>query len=176
MGQVQIADQELSAGSSDVREVCGEDNPRRGTSTGAARLGAALADLVDKHRLPGDLDPCSTCGLKKGTLPNIAGQTMIDAMNVLAGTDGDAFGCHHGMDDGQPTRACVNWLIATRASRGEVLAAIQSVVIPPNDDPENDPVGTYVTKWAAEHDPERKLDSYQLARLWEKTGPHEIGD
>jgi hypothetical protein len=106
----------------------------------------------------------------------MAGQTMIDAMNVVAGIDGDAFGCHHGMDDGQPTRPCINWLIATRASRNEVLAAIQSVVIPPNDDPENDPVGVYVTAWAQQHDPDRKLDSYQLARLWEKTGPHDIGE
>lgn len=104
----------------------------------------------------------------------MAGQTMLDAMNVLARIDGDAFGCHHGLSESEPTRPCINWLIATRASKDEVLAAIQSVVIPPNDDPENDPVGTYAIKWAAEHDPERKLDSYQLARLWEKTGPHNV--
>lgn len=105
----------------------------------------------------------------------MAGQTMIDAMNVLAGVDGDAFGCHHGMTEGQPVKACINWQIAAeRASRDELFAAIKSVIIPPDDEPENDPVGQYVAKWAAEVDPEQKLDSYQLARLWEKTGPHHI--
>jgi hypothetical protein len=103
----------------------------------------------------------------------MAGQTMIDAMNVLAGVDGDAFGCHHGMEDGQPRKACINWQIAAeRASRDELLAAIQTVAMPMDDAPENDPVGQYVAKWAAEVDPERKMDAYQLARVWEKTGPH----
>jgi hypothetical protein len=106
----------------------------------------------------------------------MAGQTMIDAMNVLAGVDGDAFGCHHGMESGEPTRPCAMWMAARRAPFHELKAAIGSVLIPPNDAAENDPVGQYVTKWAAEHDPDHKLDSYQLARLWEKTGPHDIGD
>jgi hypothetical protein len=154
--------------------VADDDNPRRGTSTGAARLGAALADLAERHRRPGDPDPCSSCGLKKGTLANMAGQTMIDAMNVLAGIDGDVFGCHHGMKDREPTKACAGWLAARRASRDELLQAIGSVAIPNDDNPENDPVGVYVAAWAKQNDPEGKLDSYQLARLWEKTGPHEI--
>lgn len=150
------------------------DNPRCGTSTGAARLGAALADVATRHRRPGDPDPCGTCGLKKGTLPNMAGRTMIDAMHVLAGIDGDAFGCHHGMKEGEPTRPCAMWLAARRASRDELQAALGSVLIPLDDLPENDPVGVYVTTWADQHDPERKLDTYQLARLWERTGPHKI--
>jgi hypothetical protein len=107
----------------------------------------------------------------------MAGQTMIDAMNVLAQVDGDAFGCHHGLQEGEPTKPCINWLIAaSRASRDELLAAIQSaaVAIPPNDDPENDPVGVYVTAWAAKHDPDATMNAYQLARLWDKTGPHQI--
>lgn len=162
-------------GESSGFDINWEGNPRRGTSTGAARLGAALADLAEKHRQPGDPSPCATCGLKKGTLPNMAGQTMIDAMHVLVGNH-DAFCCHRGLtnDADEPTHICVNYLIATRASRDELLAAIKSVVIPPNDDPENDPVGQYVMKWAAEVDPDGKMDAYQLARLWEKTGPHNI--
>lgn len=104
----------------------------------------------------------------------MSGQTMIDAMNVLAGIDGDAFGCHHGMKEGQPIKACAQWHIAQRASRNELGDAIKAVIIPPNDEPENDPVGQYVAKWAAEVDPEMKMDGYQLARMWEKTGPHNI--
>jgi hypothetical protein len=43
----------------------------------------------------------------------MAGRTMLDAMNVLAGIDGDAFGCHHGMEDREPSRSCAGWLSAT---------------------------------------------------------------
>jgi hypothetical protein len=132
--------------------------------------------VADRHRRPDDTDPCASCGLKKGTLANMSGQTMIDAMNVLARVDGDAFGCHHGRTaDGQPRRACAQWYIARRASKDEVLAAIQSVALPVDDAPENDPVGQYVAKWAAEVDPDGTMDAYQLARIWEKTGPHNIG-
>jgi hypothetical protein len=134
----QAADQALPLGGGDLPQAAPkDDNPRRGTSTGAARLGAALADLAEKHRQPGDPDPCSSCGLKKGTLANMAGRTMIDAMNVLAGIDGDLFGCHHGMREGQPVKACINWHIAAeRASRDELLAAIQTVRMPADDAPE----------------------------------------
>lgn len=148
--------------------------PRRGTSTGAARLGAALAQLAAKHVQPGDPYPCGSCGLKEGTLPNMAGQTMIDAMRVLARIEGDAFGCHHGLHNGEPTRACARYVAALRAPFAELQAAIASVVVPPDDRPANDPVGVYVTAWAAQVDPDTAMDSYQLARAWERTGPHSI--
>jgi hypothetical protein len=100
---------------------------------------------------------------------------MVDAMNVLAGRH-DGFCCHRGLKDNseEPNYICTNYLLAKRASRDELLAAIQSVTIPTNDDPENDPVGQYVIRWANQVDPEGKLDGYKLARLWEKTGPHNI--
>lgn len=148
--------------------------PRRGTSTGAARLGAAMARLAAKHVQPGDPDPCATCGLKEGTLPNMAGQTMIDAMRVLARIEGDSFGCHHGLNNGEPTRICARYLAAARGPRSELLEAIASVAVPPDDRPANDPVGVYVTAWAERIDPDRELNAYQLARAWERTGPHSI--
>lgn len=141
-----------------------------GTSSLAAKLGAAMADLAEKYRRPDDPDPCLTCGLRKGTLANMNNRTMLDAMNVLLGLDGDCFGCHHGMDGDGPTRLCAQYVAARRASFDDLKAAFTGLL---DGNPEADQVAAYVTAWADQHDPDRKMDNYQLGRLWEKTGPHD---
>ena len=73
----------------DVKHTAEEVNRCGGTSALGAKLGARLANLADRHRLPDDPSPCSTCGLKRGTLANMNNRTMMDAMNVLLGLDGE---------------------------------------------------------------------------------------
>jgi hypothetical protein len=140
-----------------------------GTSGLAAKLGGAMADLAERHVQDGDPDPCLTCGLKRGTLANMNNGTMMDAMNVLLGLDGDAFGCHHGLVDGEPSKPCARWLAAKRATFDELKAALVGLL---DDRAKVDHVAEYVAAWLDRHDPGRSLDNYKLGRLWEKTGPH----
>ncbi len=148
----------------------GPDRPAR---HGAA-LGRALAKIAEAGRAasPEPLPPmCATCGLREGTMPNISAGTGIMALNCVLGIEKDAFACHHGMSDGEPTRLCAGYL-AARAAPFEIVRAIMADLSTEIDGFAGpDTIRADFDAWWAGVDPERTMDWYALARLFEKREP-----
>ena len=99
-------------------------------------------------------------------MPNEMAATGKVALDCVLGIDKDRFACHHGMKDGEPRRLCVGYIAAVLAPWSfttEVLAAVKrdlDAMTGPDD------IRAAFDAWHDEVDPERKLDDYQLARLY----------
>ena len=153
----------------------GNPDARGGPSAHGAMLGKALARIADAGaeviRRSGNCppEPCRCCAFREGTMPNMAAQTVSDALSCLL-TDSE-FGCHHGLDEsGEPTRRCAGYIRATFAPFDQMKAAIgdanqemASIV-----DGVLDPVRADYQAWLETADPENALDDYQRAALWER--------
>src|SRR5262249_37877034 len=109
---------------------------------------------------------CLTCAFREGCMTNKMAATGIVALNCVLGVDKDAFACHHGMRDGQPSRLCAGYLAAKHvpsSAAKELLSDIyQTLVTQGGPDTEREAFNA----WLDEVDPHRVMDDYQLARLY----------
>ena len=103
-------------------------------------------------------------------MPNQMAATAKTAMDCVLGIDRDRFACHHGMKDGQPKKICVGYVAARLAPFSfvkEVIATVHAELAEIEDDA-TDAVRVAFYAWVKEVDPDRRLNDYQLARLFEK--------
>lgn len=148
--------------------------PQKPSDHGAA-LGAVVSKLADAgYALRPDLpERCATCAFKPGVMPNQMASTLLDAYRCVLGIDTDAFACHHGMTEGQPTKLCGGYLAALAAPWTVVKAATEELKIKLDDISANpgrrDEVREAYDAWVAVADPEGRLNAYQLAREHLKT-------
>lgn len=128
-------------------------------------LGEALAAMVAAGGDPGPM--CATCAFRPGTIPNQSAGTGRLALNCALGIDQSPFACHHGMEDGQPTKLCAGYVAALAAPQDvksrllrELLHGIQDLNGAPDE------VERAFDEWLARIDPNREKDVYELARLY----------
>jgi hypothetical protein len=105
-------------------------------------------------------------------MTNMMPTTVLTAFNCSIGVDDSPFGCHHGMQDGRPTRKCAGWLAAQAADWPDVqrimaklkldLAAIEG---------EPDLVRAQFDEWVARVDPAGEMDAYDRGRRWLRDFP-----
>lgn len=134
-----------------------------------AILGDALALLAAAGRKDAPMEipeGCLTCAFRPGTLPNEMAATGKMALDCVLGIDPDRFACHHGMKDGRPQELCAGYIAALLAPWSftkEVVAAVHRDLgaLGGHDD-----VRAAFDTWYAEVDPAKKLNEYQLARLY----------
>jgi len=131
-------------------------------------LGDFLADLATRGQAidPEIPDPCATCAFIKGTAPNMTAGTGSMALDCTLGTDTDRFACHHGMQDGQPTKVCNGYLAAQRALRDE--STWQKIHPIKSDDP--DEIRAAFDVWYLEYQANGGSgdDIYKIARDYQK--------
>lgn len=139
-------------------------------SAHGAILGEALSDLAKAGRV-GIADfpeMCATCAFREGAMSNQMASTGKVALDCVLGIDADDFGCHHGMEDGKPTKLCAGFMAAKNAPFRVVLAAVQTVHTRLAALTETDEIRAAFDAWHAEVNPADKLDVYQLGRAYEK--------
>lgn len=124
-------------------------------------LGQALADVA---KAGGIGETCATCAFREDCMTNTMAATLSEALGCLI--SGEPFGCHHGMVDGQPTKACAGMEAARRAPFPIVQAALEAARVRMAALPAIDPVRASFDAWAAENDPDDSMDDYQRARRW----------
>lgn len=140
-----------------------------------AKLGAVIAEMarIGRETLPDLADNCLTCAFKEGTAPNQMAGTGLTAFKCAMGVDPDPFGCHHGMQDGSPTRLCAGYYAAQHAlktSYGRVKELILTCDLLSAGDGDDDDIRAQYDVWIEQVDPHGKLDVYQTARLWAAQG------
>ena len=135
-------------------------------------LGEALAEIATAGlRATGtDIEPCATCAFRRGTVPNMTAGTGMVALNTFLDIDTDDFACHHGMRDGQPTRVCAGYLLARQAPWAEVKATFAAMKGRLDAMEGPDEVRAAYDAWLEATDPERRMDVYQLARAFARSG------
>jgi hypothetical protein len=136
-----------------------------------ASLGAVLADLAEAGRAadPTVPEPCGTCAFRRGSMPNQMAGTGIVALNTILGIDTDDFACHHGMEDGEPTRLCAGYIAALLAPFSVTKEALIKLGSRLDDSSGPDEVRAAFDAWLAEVDPDGKMDVYQLGRAYART-------
>lgn len=94
-----------------------DNEDRERPSKHGAILGAGMVALAEAGRKHSpELPPmCATCAFDPNSMTNKMAGTLITAMNCVLGIDTDRFACHHGMDDGQPTKLCAGYIAAVLA-------------------------------------------------------------
>jgi hypothetical protein len=145
----------------------GEERP----SQHGAILGEALSDLTKAGAigLPELLDlRCATCAFREGTMPNQMAATGKVALDCVLGVDKDEFACHHGMKGDWPTKICAGYVAAKKAPFSVLKSTLATVAARLGNLPSDDAVRAKYDAWKAGHDPEGKLDVYQLARAYAK--------
>lgn len=138
-----------------------------------SRHGAILGEALSKVAKAGDDGimelACSTCAFKEGTVPNQTAGTGSLALNCVLGIDDAGFACHHGMKEDWPTKLCAGYVAAQNAS-WEVTKALIADVAPRLAAMEGpDQVRADYDAWLVLHDPDEKMDVYEIARLYAKT-------
>lgn len=147
-----------------------DDGPDRPSRHGVA-LGRALVRMAEAGRAASAApipDPCATCALRPGTLPNISAGTGLTALNCVLGIDSDAFACHHGMKEGWPTKLCSGYEAACAAPFEAVRTIMSDLCAELDGFTGPDTVRADYDAWWREADPEGRLDVYQLGRLFQK--------
>ncbi|KQM62394.1 MULTISPECIES: hypothetical protein [unclassified Sphingomonas] len=144
-----------------------EARERERPSQHGAILGETLIALEQAGRNAGEPlpDPCLTCAFRPG-MSNQQAATGIEALNCSIGGDPAPFGCHHGMQEGQPTRLCAGYLAAKRAPFGQMKALLGDLAVRLEAVGGDDPVRAAFDAWRHEVDPGQTMDDYQLARLY----------
>jgi hypothetical protein len=90
------------------------------------------------------------------------------ALNCVLDVDRDDFACHHGMADGWPTKLCAGYLAARSAPWETVKSIMFDLQAELASMGGPDEVRTAYDAWWSTVDPDRALDVYQLARLFER--------
>lgn len=145
-------------------------NMDRPTRHGAA-LGLALAAIADRGReVEDEGERCATCAFRPGTMPNQCAGTVKLALDCLSGVDASSrFACHHGIDaEGEATRRCAGYEAALHAPRSfttEKLIECFNQLEAGWDGP--DLIRADFDAWWKTVDPDRTMDVYQLARLYQ---------
>lgn len=139
-----------------------------------AILGEALADIAKAGRsgIPDFPEMCATCAFRPGCMTNQMGGTQKAALDVLMGIDGDAFACHHGMKEGEPTKICAGYLAAMNAPRSVAQSAIETAKARMDAATGPDEIRAAFDEWIAKVDPNNQMDDYQRGRLWLRDFPH----
>lgn len=117
-------------------------------------------------------EPCLTCALRPGTMPNLSPGTLIQLLNCVVGIEPSEFYCHHGMKEGEPEKVCAGYVAARLAPwqfTQETLTACYEQ-LKKLDAANGDAVRADFDAWYAEADPEGKMDAYQLARAYAGRG------
>lgn len=142
-------------------------------SSHGAALGKLLSAMVQAG---GGAEMCATCAFREGSMPNRMAGTGLIAMHCAMGTDPSPFGCHHGMQDGEPSRLCAGALAASRATleqwkvgMGALIGALPSDGVP-------DPIRDDFNAWREQIDPAGALDVYQLGRAYALRAKAVTGD
>lgn len=144
-----------------------ETNRDRPSQHGAI-LGEALTEIMEAGRAvdPSIPDCCLTCAFKPGTMTNQMATTGIEAFKCAVGVDDSPFGCHHGLNDGMPTKLCAGFVAARLAPFGDVQRISEGLAAKIADIPEHDQIRAEYDAWWKSVDPDRAMDNYQLARLY----------
>lgn len=139
-------------------------------STHGAILGRVLSNWAEQGAIADEPPPCSGCAFRSGAIANRLAPTVREAMDCTIGVDPAGFGCHKGMKDGTPTRACLGWLAARRyvaenferatKDLGRAAADVALCNGKPNE------VRADFEIFLDLVDPDRALDDYALADLW----------
>lgn len=143
---------------------------RDGPSRHGKILGDAMADLAKAGAVgqPELLSVmCAGCAFRPGAMSNQMAATLKDALDCLLNDDED-FCCHHGMEDGEPTRLCAGYFAAQGAPFEVFKAAMQTVTARLAAATGPDEVRTSFNEWISKVDPEGKLDDYQRSRLFSR--------
>lgn len=137
-------------------------------STHGKILGDTLANMAEAGKAlhPDFPEPCLTCAFRRGCMTNMMAVTGLVAMKCTIGADTDRFACHHGMNDGTPTRICVGYLLAKSVPFDFVQAEMAKLSENIKEIPSDDHIRASFDAWAAERDPNRELDDYALARAY----------
>jgi hypothetical protein len=134
-------------------------------------LGEALVLLAREGRkastepLP---EPCLTCAFRSGTIANMTANTALDAFNCSVGAIDAEFACHHGMEDGRPTRRCAGYeaaLLAPFERMKEIVQPLHDLLIK-MEDGGPDAIRADFDAWYAATDPDGLMDIYQLSRAY----------
>lgn len=126
-------------------------------------IGQALADVAKAGGVD-QTSTCATCAFREDCMTNTMAATLSEALGCLA--SGEPFGCHHGMVDGQPTKACAGMEAARRAPYDVVKSALLTAQVRLGVMPEVDHVRASFDAWATEHDPDDTMNDYQRSRCW----------
>lgn len=145
------------------------DEERDRPSTHGKLLGQALSliEKIGRRDMPFEMPPmCATCAFREGSMPNQMAATGLDAMRTMMGVDPDRFGCHHGLEDGQPTRVCVGYIAARNAPWSAMMEIIGEATkrLDAMDKSSADEVRIAFDAWVKKVDPEGTMDDYKLAR------------
>lgn len=115
---------------------------------------------------------CATCAFRPGTMTNQMASTVLVAFKCAIGTDPSPFGCHHGMVDGEPQKACAGWVASQLADFDVVKAITEQMKARLDALPKDaDPIRDAFDAWIAEVDPTGALNDYQRGRLYLKHFP-----
>lgn len=135
-----------------------------------ALLGEALSDIAKA----GDVGlgilsaACVSCAFREGSLPNQSAGTGILALNCILGIDDSPFGCHHGLDDGMPSKLCAGYLAAKNAPWDVVKATLATLNARLANLEGPDDIRADFDTWLLTHDPDGKMDVYEQARAYAK--------
>lgn len=144
---------------------------RERPSTHGQIVGQALTAIVTSvfGELPKDC--CATCAFRPETMTNQMAATTLTAYKCAIGADPNPFGCHHGMKDGEPVKACAGWLVSQLADFDKVREIAEQVAKQLDaralDAP--DPIREAFDAWIAEVDPDGTMDDYQRGRAYLKS-------
>jgi len=145
-----------------------DNEDRERPSKHGAILGAGMVALAEAGRKHApELPPmCATCAFDHNSMTNKMAGTLIAAMNCVLGIDTDRFACHHGMENGQPTKLCAGYIAAVLAPWDytvEVMAVVSKEL---NDMAGQDDIRKEFDAWIAEVDPNGQMDDYTRGRAW----------
>jgi hypothetical protein len=131
-----------------------------------AVLGEYLAQMAESATgfLPEDC--CATCAFRRGCMTNQMASTGLVAFKCAMGVDPDAFACHHGMKDGEPTKICAGWLAAQAAEWDDIKNFSEQLTASLGAIPNPDPIRTAFDAWIERVDPAGTLNDYQRGRLY----------
>lgn len=146
---------------------------RDGPSAHGKLLGKLLAAWAKAGEHHADQPMCSGCAYREGTLANMSAGTGSNAMNCALGVDPAPFGCHHGMKDGLPSKPCQGWLAAHGYLAGlpinEVSPGLEQLAKDVQAcEGQPDQVRADYERWAAEHDPDGRMNDYERARIFNR--------
>ena len=103
-------------------------------------------------------------------MTNQMAATGVVALNCAIGIDPDSFACHHGLQDGQPTRPCNGYIAAKLAPFGVMKETLRALYLKLRSNGGPDQVRAAFDAWRREIDPHETMNDYQLARAFARRG------
>lgn len=131
-----------------------------------SRHGQALGRMLARWAEAGPYakERCRGCAFREGAMANKMASTGREAMDCVL--RGEMFGCHHGLEDGLPTRMCAGYASALHVGSDTIRADLIALKDEFAAMHGPDEVRSKFDEWIAGVDPEGQLNDYERAKLW----------